>query len=107
MIGDSGRLGWWARRLWLLGATIGVAVAACSGDQRGGERLGSASHALTTEQQRILGFESVGAGARHAWVLYDNSEAVPVLRAPGEDSVSDRYKAPSKTQAGTGRCARV
>src|SRR5688572_10183407 len=63
MMGDSGRLVWWARRLWLLAATIGVALAACSGDQRGGERLGSASQALTTEQQRILGFEAVGGGS--------------------------------------------
>lgn len=33
------------------------------GDQQSGERLRSVSQALTSEQQRILGFESVGGGS--------------------------------------------
>lgn len=63
MVSANGRLMFWARRLWLLIGTIAVCLAACSGDQRGLEALGVVSQSLTTAQQRILGFEAVGAGS--------------------------------------------
>lgn len=63
MIADGVRLVSLARRLWLLATAVAVALAACSSDQRGDELVGSASQDLTTDQQRILGFESIGGGS--------------------------------------------
>src|SRR5690348_86417 len=60
MAAVNGRQGSWTQRVWLLGAVVGVALAACS-DGSSSESLGQASQALTLAQQRVLGFESVGA----------------------------------------------
>jgi hypothetical protein len=63
MVGGIGRLTVWTRRIGLLLATAVACLAACSGDQRSSEALGVVSQKLTASQQRILGFESVGAGS--------------------------------------------
>lgn len=63
MVGGNGRLTVWTRRLWLLLGTAAVCLAACSGDQSSPDALGVASQMLTASQQRVLGFESVGAGS--------------------------------------------
>jgi hypothetical protein len=57
----NGRQPIWARRLWLIGLAITFALAACS-DQSSRESVGQTSQALTSSQQRILGFEAVGPG---------------------------------------------
>src|SRR5687767_10946767 len=62
MVGGMGRLKVWTRRIGLLLATAVVCLVACSGDQRS-EALGVVSQSLTAAQQRVLGFESVGAGS--------------------------------------------
>jgi RHS repeat-associated protein len=51
------------RRWWLLLGAAVVCLVACSGDQSSSEALGVTTQKLTASQQRILGFESVGAGS--------------------------------------------
>lgn len=60
---ENRRLASWARHVGLCIAGLGVALAACSSEPTSGESLGSSSQALTSSQQRILGFESVGSGS--------------------------------------------
>jgi hypothetical protein len=62
VIAEGGRSLHWVRQALFLAVTAAIAVAACSSDQRQ-ERPGSATQALTTEQQRILGFEFVSTGS--------------------------------------------
>ncbi len=63
MAAANGRQGSWARRLWLLGVSVALALAACSDQSSTVESVGEASQALTSTQARILGFESVGSGS--------------------------------------------
>lgn len=63
MAGDNGRVVSWARQVGITIAGLGVALAACSSEPTSHESVGSSSQALTSAQQRILGFESVGSGS--------------------------------------------
>jgi RHS repeat-associated protein len=56
---DSVRSGGWVRRFAFVSLVIAIAVAACGDSRSGNESVGAVTGALSTDQQRVLGFESV------------------------------------------------
>jgi RHS repeat-associated protein len=87
MIGGNGRVAFWTRRMWLLIGTVVIGLAACSADQAGSEGVGVATQLLTASQQRILGFESVGAGSTD-WVAGTGSLSQSTRHVEGTGSLA-------------------
>ena len=83
----NGRQASWARRLWLLGAAVGMALVACSDQASPPEVVGQSSQALTSAQQRILGFESVGAGSTD-WTTTSGTLSQSTRHAEGSGSLA-------------------
>jgi hypothetical protein len=73
---DIVRVRGWVRRFAFVSLVVAMAVAACGNSRSGNESVGTSTDALSTDQQRVLGFESVsdwtttsgslGSSDRHA-----------------------------------------
>src|SRR5690349_21010757 len=87
MAGGNGRVGSWARQVALTIAGLGVALAACSSEPTSHESVGSSSQALTSAQQRILGFESVGSGSTD-WSTNSGTLSQSTRRVEGARSLA-------------------
>lgn len=71
---------------WLAIAALGIGQFACS-EQLAGEALGASSQALTAPQARVLGFESVGAGASD-WTTNSGIVSQSVRHVEGAGSLA-------------------
>jgi RHS repeat-associated protein len=87
MLREKGRMASWGRRAWLGIAAFGVFLAACSSDQGAREIVGSASQALTSVQQRVLGFEAVGSGSTD-WTTSSGTLSQSARHADGSGSLA-------------------